>query len=266
MAAIIFDGKSFAEEIERELVSLVKQLTEKRGKKPKLVIIANPANTLGIKYSELKEKVASRLGVDVARINLTPMGRVHEVIESLNPNPDVDGIMVQMPFYGDKDEDVKLVNNIDPAKDVDGLGEKAEFVPATARAVTVILDKVMADMGIGMAGLKIVVVGAQGMVGRPLTQLLMKSGYAVVGVDIETTDLKSVTEGADIVIGTTGQAGLIKADMVKDGVIAIDVGYPKGDFDPEIAKKAALITPVPGGVGPVTVVMLFKNLVDGLMK
>lgn len=219
-----FDGKKFAEEIISKLPK----------KKAKLAIFLDPENVSGAKYVQKKMEMARRLGVEVV-VNRT--------------DGDENGIMVQMP-HPDAEN---LIAQIPPEKDVDGLREDSPYQPAVVRAVISVLSaqcSVLWDK-------KICVIGCNGFVGRKLMQAFPDA----VGMDKEDFDPER-SRRADVVISCTGRAGLIKPDMVKDGVVAIDIGYPKGDFDPEVAKKASFFTPVPGGVGPVTVVMLFANLLE----
>ena len=152
-----------------------------------------------------------------------------------------------MPFL-DKETDDFLINKIDLRKDIDGLRKGSPFKPAVVRAVLEILPT--KD--------NVVVVGAKGQVGSRLVKEL-----GAVGMDRKNFD-PSTLLGADVIISCTGQAGLIKPEMVKEGVVAIDVGYPKGDIDPGVALKARFFTPVPGGVGPVTVACLMENLVESI--
>ncbi len=205
-------------------------------RKAKLAIFLDPNNTSGAKYVQKKIELAERLGVEII------MNRI---------DGDEDGIIVQLPHPRAKE----LIANIPPEKDVDGLREDSEYQPAAVRAI----DAVLREKCSVHSGAKMVVVGSKGFVGRKLMRVLL----GAVGMDKEDFDPEKI-KVADVVISATGQAGLIKPNMVKNGVIAIDVGYPKGDFDPGVATVASLFTPVPGGIGPVTVAMLFANLVDAV--
>lgn len=226
---MIFDGKKFAEEIISKLPK----------KKAKLAIFLDPSNVSGAKYVEKKVEVGKRLGVEIV------MNKI---------DGDEDGIMVQLPHP----KASELISQIPPEKDVDGLREDSPFRSATVMAVLAVLGeakRTRRDL------VRLVIVGSRGFVGRKLCHEFRTANYGLVGMDKEDFDPEKI-KMADVVISATGRVGLIKPDMVKDGVVAIDIGYPKGDFDPEVAKKASFFTPVPGGVGPVTVAMLFANLLN----
>lgn len=243
---MIFDGRGFADKIAKRLRDEVTKL----GRRPKLVTIVDPANVAGMKYSQLKAKMAERLGVEFQILNKSK-------ILNLNDDPSVNGIMVQMPFPNAQE----LIKLIAPDKDVDGLREDSPFKPAVVRAVREILNSNIEILNKSkIQNSKIVIVGANGFVGRKLCNELRTMNYELGGLDIgdNLNQLKNV----DIVISATGQAGLIKPEMVKNGFMAIDVGYPQPEFTPEALAKASFYTPVPGGVGPVTVVMLFANLLE----
>ncbi|HJZ06007.1 hypothetical protein A2634_01140 [Candidatus Amesbacteria bacterium RIFCSPHIGHO2_01_FULL_48_32] len=252
---MIFDGKKFAGEIEKILRDEVIKL----GKRLKLVTIVDPANPASVTYTNLKAAMAARLGVDFEIQKSNNKSQIKSKIQKLNVDSDVDGIMVQMPFPNAK----FLIDLIDPRKDIDGLREDSPYKPAVVRAICEILISNFEFLNKSQAPkskTQICVVGSKGFVGSRL----MRELPGAVGMDKGDFD-PSVLLRASVIVSATGQAGLIKPDMVKEGVVAIDVGYPKGDFDPEVVKKTAFFTPVPGGVGPVTVVMLFKNLVDAVL-
>jgi len=248
------------------VIELIKLL----GRKPKLVTIYDPENEGARKYTEIKEKKAGELGIQFEKFEiLNPFASrvkflINDQITKFNNDKNIDGVMIQLPLI-DRETDGELCKLIDPKKDVDGLNPSAGsgqvVMPATVRAVLEILKVAGTPLifppkigGKEKGG--IVVVGNKGTVGSKLAEYL-KCG----GMDKDDFSPERIRE-ADVVISATGQAGLIKPEMVKPGVICIDVGYPKGDFAPEVAKKAAFFTPVPGGVGPVTVAMLFRNLAD----
>ncbi len=171
-------------------------------------------------------------------------------------------MLVQLPIVGaGKKETEEILGLIPLDKDVDGLNPSSKFVPAVVRAVEKILDEIKVTPMNSVA-----VVGAKGMVGRRLVSSIKYLGFREIGEFDLGDDLKKL-RNYWVVISATGQAGLIKPEMVRDGVVAIDLGYPKGDFDPSassgqvpISEKAKFFTPVPGGVGPVTVVCLYENL------
>lgn len=259
MKTIIFRGREFAQKREAQLAKKVEKLKE-QGITPKLVSILIGDDPASILYTNLKKKVANRVGAEFSIINFpisTKPQRIIQTIKQFNKDDKVHGIMVQLPLpKGLTNSKLLITNSIAPSKDVDGLRAASEFIPATVKAVVLIMkeaSKYLFD--------KVVVVGSTGMVGKPLVKLLRDLEYKVVGVDINTKNLEEKTKKADLVISATGVPGLIKKNMVKEGVVIIDVGSPKGDVDPEVYKKASFYTPVLGGVGPVTIVSLLDNLI-----
>lgn len=231
---VLFDGKQFAE---KKVAALLALPEEKR--KKTLAVLLDPQNESGAVYVRMKQKMAERLGVNFL---------VFDNLEAFFSTT-ADGQMIQLP-YPDSEE---LIKRIDSQKDVDGMREESVFLPATVRAVRDILTEAYIS-----DDAHILVVGVWGSVGSGIANELGKT-YMVTGMDKEDFSTAEL-QAADVVISATGQAGLVTADMVKPGVVIIDVGFPKGDVVPEVATKAAFFTPVPGGVGPVTVACLFENL------
>lgn len=270
----IIDGVKLAQAREVRLAELVKQQEVKF----KLVSLVMKDDEGGRLYSRLKKEAAERVGIKFKE-QLFDAGKVDEMvrlIKQLNQDKTVQGIMIQRPGViwsqqqGMKRSEFeawwqRLVGVIGSGKDVDGLTADSKFTPAVVKAVQVIIEELKVKSG------KTVVVGSQGMIGRELIKYFQRfpqkpdgsrGKWQVEGLDLETKNLAVKTKQADILILATGQAGLIKAEMVKPGATVIDVGWPKGDvrFD-EVKEKAGVITPVPGGVGPLTVVSLLENLV-----
>ncbi|MBI2008775.1 bifunctional 5,10-methylenetetrahydrofolate dehydrogenase/5,10-methenyltetrahydrofolate cyclohydrolase [Candidatus Amesbacteria bacterium] len=250
-----FDGRGFADKIVVE----IKERVAGMARKPKLVSFYDARNVGAVKYTDVKSRFAKRVGVDFEQIPRNNNQEINKTqIVNLNKQNDVDGVMVQVPFP----DSAELVKLIDPKKDVDGLLEGSLFQPAVVRAVMAILGCLQEDL----LQRKICVVGAKGFVGRRLMRELMRelriTNYELLGMDKDDFDPEKLKK-ADVVISCTGQAGLIKPEMVKEGFVAIDVGYPKAEFTTEALERASFYTPVPGGVGPVTVACLFKNLVEG---
>ena len=228
-----FDGKKFAEDIISKLPK----------KKAKLAIFLDPSNVSGTKYVKKKVEVGKRLGVEIV------MNKI---------DGDEDGIVVQLPHPRAKE----LIANIPPEKDVDGLREDSPYLPAVVRAVSEILYNAPSDPPLKLRGGRkgvILVVGSHGFVGRKLMQVFPDA----VGMDKDDFDPER-SRRASVIISATGQKHLIDSDMVRDGFIAIDVGYPEAEFTSEALAKASFYTPVPGGVGPVTVAMLFQNLLESI--
>jgi methylenetetrahydrofolate dehydrogenase (NADP+)/methenyltetrahydrofolate cyclohydrolase len=191
-------------------------------------------------------------------------------IKMINENPKVHGLLVQLPLPKHVDA-TKILEAVDPAKDVDGfhpfnLGRLVAgldtFVPCTPLGVM----ELLAEYGIEVKGKDCVVVGASNIVGKPMASLLLNAGATVDICHIHTKDLKAHTKNADMIFVGVGKAGLITADMVKEGAVVVDIGINKvgdklvGDVDfDEVSKKCTYITPVPGGVGPMTIAMLLSN-------
>ncbi|HEX6976810.1 MAG TPA: bifunctional 5,10-methylenetetrahydrofolate dehydrogenase/5,10-methenyltetrahydrofolate cyclohydrolase [Patescibacteria group bacterium] len=263
---IIFDGKTYAQNKERELGEEVSQL-KKKGITPKLVTILVGKNPASILYTNLKKKAAERIKVKFEIINLSSSVKplqITTIIKDLNKDEKVHGIMVQLPLPTNlKLKTQSILNAIDPTKDVDGLTKESTYMPATTKAVLRILGVAKEQVNLGEE--KVVVVGSHGMVGKSVVKELKNLKYKVTGLDIGSKNIKKETLKADILISATGKPNLIKANMVKEGSAIIDVGSPKPDvaFN-EVASKAVFITPVPGGVGPVTIVSLLENLVQPL--
>ena len=255
---IIFDGKEFAKKKEEEL--------KKREITPKLVSILIGNDSGSKLYLSLKKKAAERIGatLEIRKWKQDAgYGSLIDEIKRLNKDRSVHGIMVQLPLPKNFtwDERVEIIEAISPQKDVDGMGDDSPFVAPVVKAVLQSIEEAERTLNLNLDSKLFAVVGAKGFVGKKLVKELKKKGYKVDGLDIETKNLKDRTDKADILISTTGVSGLIRSEMVKDGAIVVDVGSPKGDVQfNEVSKKAVFITPVPGGIGPVTIVSLLENL------
>ena len=162
-----------------------------------------------------------------------------------------DGALIQLPV-----EDMSILKQIPIEKDVDGLNEESGFLPAAVVAVERILESRI--LNLESSKMRIAVVGARGFIGKRLESRIKSQEWDVTGLD-KGDDLDRLVD-FDVVISATGVAGLIKKEMVKTGMVAIDLGFPKGDFASDVAGKAGFFTPVPGGVGPVTIACLYENL------
>jgi methylenetetrahydrofolate dehydrogenase (NADP+)/methenyltetrahydrofolate cyclohydrolase len=246
--AIIFDGRAFAAQKEESLKNDVTHLKSK-GITPHLASILigeDPASKL---YVGLKKKAAERIGAELDVYFLKDKTQVSDVlhlVNSLNQDKNVHGIMIQLPLPASlANSKLEILNSISAEKDVDGLRSDSVFVHPTAKAVIQIINESQ------VKSKKICLVGS-GMVGSALAKEIKKEGF----------DQVFDTNEADIVVSATGRPGVIKAESIKKGAIVIDVGSPKGDVDFEnVSKKAGFITPVPGGVGPVTISCLLENLI-----
>lgn len=226
-------------------------------------------------YAGLKERAAREIGISFEVIKapstINSQGLM-DLVEGLNRNNKVAGIMFQLPLPGYlRIDQEKIIDKIKPEKDVDcltgyNLGRlllgQPLLLPATVRAVWQILVTALEDER-KIPGKKVVIVGRSNIIGKPMALLLVNRGATVTVCHRRTKDLAKCTRGAEILISATGQPGLITKDMVKSGSIIIDVGSPRGDVDfGQVKNKAAFITPVPGGVGPVTVTCLLENFLD----
>lgn len=270
----IIDGKKIALKQEERLKEKLKSL----GKKPKVVSVLIGDDPASLLYTQMKQKKAQDLGIDFQFIHFPETVNFSEVgltIVKLNQDPQVNGVMIQLPlpenFLQDKKAE-ELLNLINPKKDVDGLTENSRFLPAAVKAVMTILE----EEGVNIKGKFVVVLGTSRLIGMPIAREVKKQGALVSSCNKGTPNINDITKRADILISATGAAGLVTGDMVKDGVIVIDVGTlviedelkePSikvlGDVDfGTVVKKASKITPVPGGVGPVTVVSLMENVTE----
>ncbi len=284
--AALIDGKAVAAEIRSELVEEVKALA-RRGVTPGIAVVLVGENPASQVYVRMKKKACAELGVASFAHDLPAScteKRLLNLIAKLNADPKVHGILVQLPLPKQIDEQ-RVLNAIDPAKDVDGFhpmnvgkllnGEKA-FLPCTPAGC----QELLVRSGHSPEGKHVVIVGRSNIVGKPMAAILMQkapgANATVTVCHSRTKNLSAVTKQADILIAAIGVPEFVKANMVKDGVVVIDVGVnrvedPKaergyrlvGDVDFEnVRKKAKAITPVPGGVGPMTITMLMKNTVE----
>ncbi|MCB9030331.1 MAG: bifunctional methylenetetrahydrofolate dehydrogenase/methenyltetrahydrofolate cyclohydrolase FolD [Deltaproteobacteria bacterium] len=289
--ATILDGKLLARLLETDLKQRVEKDAAQYGRKPGLAVILVGNNPASQYYVRTKEKVAKRAGLKSFDTRLpedASFEQVAEAIKSYNQNPEVDGILLQLPVPRHLNSD-KLLDLIDPAKDADGLhphnqgllmtGKKG-VRPCTPLGTVKLLDLALSGVDISQKGVEVskipeadlsgksaVVVGRSILVGKPVSLLLLDRNATVTLAHSRTDDLAAVCKKADIVVAAVGVPGLVKGDWIKPGAIVLDVGInrlPDGsltgdvEFD-EAAKRAAAITPVPGGVGPMTVMMLIYN-------
>lgn len=275
---ILLDGKKLAEKIKHQIKHEILNTVSKGYRPPKLAVILvgdNPASQIYVnkKIKDCKEvgieSVAHFLPADITQIELL------EIIGSLNGDDDVDGILVQLPLPPHINT-LEVIEYINPKKDVDGFhpenmgklatGRKDGILPCTPYGVMRLLQ----EYNIDHTGKDVVVVGASNIVGKPMAMLFLQDEKATVTICHKNTkDLKSHTQKADILVVATGVPQLIKADMVKEGAVVVDVGINRvngkivGDTDFENLKnKVYAITPVPGGVGPMTVAMLLQNTLE----
>ena len=254
---MIFDGRAFAQEMEEQ----VKLEVEKMESKPKIVSIligGDPASEL---YTKLKMAVARRVGIEFEVVRLDIL---KNEIEEIGKREDVTGVMVQLPIPNmPRGRTPRILEGIPLSKDVDGLRwEESGVMPATVRAVLSILDSIEKSTIHDLRSKSFVVVGARGVVGRPLCYYLRQRGVEVVEVEWDTKEpTRRLLEG-QVVISCTGKAGVVTGEMVREGAIVVDVGAPRGDMTSEVYQKASIAVAVPGGVGPVTIASLLQNMVE----
>jgi methylenetetrahydrofolate dehydrogenase (NADP+)/methenyltetrahydrofolate cyclohydrolase len=273
---ILIDGKKIAAELREELKKEVTSLKEKYNKVPGLTVILIGDLTPSQIYVRNKEKSANEVGLksEVIKYPDTIEEKVIlDKIEELNKDDLVSGILVQLPLPKHIDKQ-KIIETIDPSKDVDGfhpmnVGNLSSgyesSVPCTPLGCYLLIKKIEPNL----SGKKAVVIGRSNLNGKPMTQLLLKENCTVTITHSKTKDLKAECLDADIIIAAVGIPELVKGDWVKEGTIVIDVGINKtekgivGDvnFD-EVSKVAKALTPVPGGVGPMTIVCLLSNTIE----
>jgi methylenetetrahydrofolate dehydrogenase (NADP+)/methenyltetrahydrofolate cyclohydrolase len=287
VAAKIIDGNQVAQQIRGELSKDIEELKSRHGVTPGLAVVLVGDNPASQVYVRNKNKACHEIGIYSEQHSLdrtVSEGELLSLVDRLNADPKIHGILVQLPLPEHIDEK-KVLNRIHPDKDVDGfhpvnlgrlmIGEPG-FLPCTPYGV----QKLLVYSGVETSGRHVVVVGRSNIVGKPVANMMLqkaKGADATVTVcHSRTRDLPAITRQADIIIAAIGQPEFIKGDMVKEGVVVIDVGInriedpsaPKGTrlvgdvkFE-EVAAKAAAITPVPGGVGPMTITMLLHNTVQ----
>lgn len=272
--ATVFDGKAFAAEKERFLRGSVADL-KSVGVTPKVVAILTQPDPASQLYVRLKQKAAERVGIEVEIFEVFSSRRDYRYLLNLigvfNRDKTIHGIMIQLPLARRfLPYEAKLLNAIVPEKDVDGLRNETPFVPATIKAIISIIEEATHKVLLRKPP-PVFVVGSEGAVGKALIRELTKLGYAVTGYDkkplADWRDLWGVPSfmslKADVVVSATGTPGLIEARHIAKGAAVIDVGSPLGDVRfKEVKPKASFITPVPGGVGPVTIVSLLENTVQ----
>jgi methylenetetrahydrofolate dehydrogenase (NADP+) / methenyltetrahydrofolate cyclohydrolase len=226
-------------------------------------------------YVTMKHEAAVAAGIRSVDRRLsadTPQDELLAVLAELNGNDEVDGILVQLPLPDQIDSEAVL-RAVDPMKDVDGFhpfnagrlyAGRPTFVPATALGIMLMLE----DYGVELSGARAVVVGRSTIVGKPVAHLLLGADATVTVCHSRTRDLADETRGADLLVVAIGRPGLVTPDMVKEGAAVVDVGITRtdaglvGDVVPEVAERAAFLTPVPGGVGPMTIAVLLRNTVQ----
>ena len=269
MTATIMDGKALAARIREEVKAEVAEL----GSVGLATVLVgdDPASDV---YIRAKHKASQEVGIGARDVRLPETASEAEVLETvaqLNTDDSVDGLLVQLPLPAGIDE-AKVIRAVDPVKDVDGfhpvnagqlyLGEPAH-VGGTPLGIIALLD----EYGVELQGAQAVVLGRSAIVGKPVAHLLLQRHATVTICHSRTRDLAAETLRADVLVAAVGVAGIVQPGMVKEGACVIDVGITRteaglrGDVDHEVAGQAGLLTPVPGGVGPMTVAMLLRSAV-----
>lgn len=280
MAANIIDGKKIAEEVRAEIKQEVTEL-KNRGIEPGLAVVLVGDNPASQVYVNNKHKACGEAGIysEVHRLPVdTPQEEVLALIAQLNYDKKIHGILVQLPLP-EQIEEKAVINAIAPAKDVDGFGPANVgnlvigdecFSPCTPHGIIVMLDKI----GVDPKGQRAVIVGRSNIVGKPVAMMLLHRHATVTICHTRTRDLVWECKQGDILVVAAGRPRVITGEMIKEGAVVIDVGVNRlengklcGDVDFESASQAASwITPVPGGVGPMTITMLLKNTVEATKR
>lgn len=274
---MILDGKKFSSEIRTEIKDEIGNIYEKTGQKPGLAVIIVGENPASKVYVNSKIKTCTELGMTSRLHSLNGDAEEYEILElikKLNEDKEIDGILVQLPLPA-KFNEANIIEAISPEKDVDCfthenigklfLNEKNSLKPCTPQGIVELLKKYEVEF----LGKKVVIVGRSNIVGKPLALMFINMGATVTVCNSHTQNLGEITKGADILISAVGKSKFITADMVKQGAIVVDVGINRvegklvGDVDYDrVCEKTSLITPVPGGVGPMTIAMLMKNTLE----
>lgn len=257
------NGKELASYIKERQARQVRGLRQAHGVNPKLAIVVTDIDNKVIDvYVRMKKRYGADILIDVD-IHKVSQTEARELLNMLSNDEEVHGIIVQLPL-ADMAEADDILALVDPEKDVDGLAPDSKFEPATALAIMWLL----AGYNVNMAGKNVVLVGHGKLVGQPLERLLLADGITPIIVDINTPEPEAKMLAADVLISATGVAGLIKPEVVKQGAVVIDAGVASeggktvGDVAPEVLERDDLtITPVKGGVGPLTVCALFDNVI-----
>jgi len=283
MTAQILDGRALSASLREELRRDTAELAAKHGRAPGLAVILvgkDPASQI---YVRNKKKACVDISIESDAFSQTLPAETSQqhllgLIAELNADPKVDGILVQMPVPEHIDPEV-IIEAIDPGKDVDGfhpynIGRLTARMPALRSCTPFGCMKLLEQTGVDLHGQEAVIVGASNIVGRPMTMELLLAGATVTVAHKFTRNLQQHIERADIVVAAAGKPGLVKGEWIKPGAIVIDVGINRADDGKltgdvefgEAAERAAWITPVPGGVGPMTITMLLTNTVQAFRE
>ncbi|WQY67416.1 bifunctional methylenetetrahydrofolate dehydrogenase/methenyltetrahydrofolate cyclohydrolase FolD [Helicobacter pylori] len=278
---VLLDGQALAYDIEKDLKHKIQIITAQTHKRPKLAVILVGKDPASITYVNMKIKACERVGMDfdlkTLQENITE-AELLSLIKDYNTDQNISGVLVQLPLP--RHIDTKMIlEAIDPNKDVDGFHplnigklctQKESFLPATPMGVMRLLE----HYHIGIKGKDVAIIGASNIIGKPLSMLMLNAGASVSVCHILTKDISFYTQNADIVCVGVGKPDLIKASMLKKGAVVVDIGINHlndgrivGDVDFNNAQKVAgFITPVPKGVGPMTIVSLLENTLIAFEK
>ena len=270
---VLIDGKKVSGEIRNRLADEIQELKKKTGKTPGLATVLVGDDPASAVYVRNKNKICGELGFQSFEQKLsadTSEEKLLQLVEELNSNKEVHGILVQLPLPDQIDSE-KILQAIDPKKDVDGfhpvnVGKlvvgNALLTPCTPTGIIALLDR----YDIEISGKHAVIIGRSNIVGKPVSMLLLHRNATITICHSRTQNLEEVTRSADILVAAVGRANFVTDEMVSEGTVVIDVGINRvdgkltGDVDFEpVSKKASHITPVPGGVGPMTIALLMEN-------
>lgn len=283
--AQLLDGKALAEKIHQELSAIVTETQAKIGRSPGLAVLMVGDNPASAAYVRNKERACAKVGIASFGKHFptaTTQGELEAVIAALNQDERVDGILVQLPLPEHLDA-VALLNTIEPDKDADGLhpvnlGRLVRGEAGLRSCTPAGVMRLLQEYELSLQGKEVVVVGRSILVGKPMALMLLEADATVTIAHSRSHDLAKITKNADMIIAAVGRPGLITGEMVKPGAVVVDVGMNRvtdtsgksrlvGDVDWESTTKVAeYITPVPGGVGPMTVAMLLQNTVASYLK
>lgn len=263
----ILNGSELAYYIKQRQAKDVLSLRQSAGIIPRLAIVQVKDDPVINTYVKLKKKYGGDIGVEVESHHPAQV-ELPKIIKELNQDPLVNGIIIQLPL-SNPDETDKIVNLVEASKDVDALAEQTDFDPATPVAIMWLL----AGYNIDLKNKEVAIIGRGKLVGKPLEKMLKQSGVSVRSAGRDTKELADITKAADIIITATGNPSLIHPEMIKRGAVIVDAGVASeegktvGDLAPSVYERDDLtITPVKGGVGPLTVSSLFENVIKSAQR
>jgi methylenetetrahydrofolate dehydrogenase (NADP+)/methenyltetrahydrofolate cyclohydrolase len=273
----VLDGKAVAARVRAEVKSRASAFTSARGRPPGLAVVKVGSDPASAVYVRNKRLACEEAGIKSFAFDLPESiarGELVARVEALNADPTVDGILVQLPLPPGMDAN-EIMDLVDPAKDVDGFhpyntGLLAQKRPRLRPCTPYGVIRLAREYGIALEGLRATVVGASNIVGRPMALELMLAGATVTVCHTRTRDLRAEVERAELVVAAVGRPGMVRGEWIRPGAVVFDVGINRtdagklvGDVEYDVAaERAAWITPVPGGIGPMTIAMLLSNTLD----